>query len=184
MPVTTERLSGSFHVWRTHTCLFHRRPNPEEDNVRLLDLNSHLSVQDLLLHRFHTAGRSASSWMKSIKAKDISVRSGNDSCFSPSGPEPAGIKRSKDTKSLSLTRPAPSIVWTWSVVMEVVVYHQAELLTYYPVCLMCPCRSQRKQPVMQMDLLRKSSGLSSRREEIESESDRERGRCSRIEELM
>lgn len=68
--------------------------------------------------------------------------------------------------------------------MEVVVYQQPELLTYYPVCLMCPCRSQRKQPVMQMDLLRKSSGLSGRQGEIEAEGDRESGRCSRIEELM
>lgn len=68
--------------------------------------------------------------------------------------------------------------------MEVVVYQQPELLTYYPVCLMCPSRSQKKQPVMQMDLLRKSSGLRGRRGEIEAERDRERGRCSRIEELM
>lgn len=47
--------------------------------------------------------------------------------------------------------------------MEVVVYQQPGLLTYYPVCLMRPCRSQRKQPVMQMGLLRKGSGLSGRR---------------------
>lgn len=68
--------------------------------------------------------------------------------------------------------------------MEVVVYQQPELLTYYPVSLMCPCRSQRKQPVMQMGLLRKSLGLRSRRGEMEAESDRERGRYSIIEELM
>lgn len=57
---------------------------------------------------------------------------------------------------------------------------------------MCPCQSQRKQPVMQMDLLRKSSELSSRLAASEEESIRERerekkgkrGRCSRKEELM
>lgn len=54
--------------------------------------------------------------------------------------------------------------------MEVVVYQQPEMLTYYLVCLMCPCRSQRKQAVMQMGLLRKSSGLRSRGGEMEAES--------------
>lgn len=112
------------------------------------------------------------------------IRALRKCCFSPSGLKPAGIKRSRDSKFLSPTRPAPHIVRTRNVVMEVVVYQQPELLAYYSVCFMCPCRSQRKQPVMQMGLLRKRSGLSSRRGEIEAASDRETGRCSRIEELM
>lgn len=60
--------------------------------------------------------------------------------------------------------------------MEVVVYQQLELLTYYPVSLVCPCRSQRKQPVMQMDFLRKNSGLSNEQGEVEAERHEERSR--------
>ena len=111
------------------------------------------------------AGQPPSERGPSRQRRGLCLRSVNDSCFSPSGLEPAGIKTSKDTKSLSQTRPAPRIVRMWGVVMEVGVYQQTELLTYYRVCLMWPCRSQRKQAVMQMDLLRKSSGLSSRRGE-------------------
>lgn len=57
-------MCGSPHT-RTHInlalFLFHSLRRPEEDNARLLDFNSHLLVQDLLLYRFHTAGRSAST---------------------------------------------------------------------------------------------------------------------------
>lgn len=119
---------------------------PEEDNTRLPDFNSHLLSRDLLLHRFHTAGRSASFRMRSIKEK-VAVylcTPVNDSCFRPSGLEPAGMGRSEDTKALSRARPAQRTLRTGGIATEVVVYQQCELLTYYPVCLMCPSRRPEK----------------------------------------
>lgn len=126
------------------------------------------------------AGQPPSEWGPSKKKVTVyPCTPVNDSCFRPSGLEPAGIGRSEDTKSLLQARPAQCTVRTGGVVTEVVVYQQRELLTYYPVCLMCPSRRpERKQPVMQIGLLRKSSGLSGRRGEAES--DTEAGRCARI----
>jgi len=68
--------------------------------------------------------------------------------------------------------------------MEVVVYQQPELLAYYPVCLVCPCRIQRKQPVMQMTSYVIARGCAAGEGRWRQESSRERGRYSRIEDLM
>jgi len=178
--VTAECTSDTHTHTHTHAHTHTHSPlNPEEDNTRLLDLNSHLAVQDLLLYRFHTAGVRVNPPPPTPNRVHLAEKSRirapcKRQLFSlrPSGPAPAGTERSRHPEKSPVTddlRAAASL-HIYSVNAECCDGGCCLPTARVVNILSSVSRSQRgregekkKTPVMQMWLLRKRSGLSSRR---------------------